>query len=90
MRGSDFIFDCVPLLYYKCHKINVKLGGSCINFNDQIKNEKAIINFIHKKYNKCFQYAITVQLNYEKHSERILKIKPFIDKFNLEGIDYPL
>ena len=24
MRGSDFIFDCVYLLYYKCHKINFK------------------------------------------------------------------
>ena len=22
MRGSDFIFDSVQLLYYKCHKIN--------------------------------------------------------------------
>ena len=31
MRGSDFIFDCVPLLYYKCHKINFKLGGSCVD-----------------------------------------------------------
>ena len=20
MRGNDFIFDCVYLLYYKCHK----------------------------------------------------------------------
>ena len=24
MKGSDFIFDCVHLLYYKCHKINLK------------------------------------------------------------------
>ena len=24
MRGSDFIFDCVYLLYNKCHKINFK------------------------------------------------------------------
>ena len=24
MRESDFIFDCVHLLYYKCHKINPK------------------------------------------------------------------
>ena len=23
-RGSDFIFDCVYLLYYKCHKISFK------------------------------------------------------------------
>ena len=22
MRGSDFIFNCVHLLYYKCHKVN--------------------------------------------------------------------
>ena len=20
MKGSDFVFDCVHLLYYKCHK----------------------------------------------------------------------
>ena len=24
MNGSDFIFDCVHLLYYRCHKINFK------------------------------------------------------------------
>ena len=22
IKGSDFIFNCVHLLYYKCHKIN--------------------------------------------------------------------
>ena len=27
IRGSDFIFDSVQLLYYKCHKINFKRGG---------------------------------------------------------------
>ena len=24
MGSSDFIFDCVHLLYYKCHKIHLK------------------------------------------------------------------
>ena len=24
MKGSDSLFDCVNLLYYKCHKINFK------------------------------------------------------------------
>ena len=28
MRGSDFIFDCVHLIHYKCHKTNVNRGGS--------------------------------------------------------------
>ena len=46
-KGNDFIFDCVHLVHYKCHKINNK---------------------------KC---------------QRITKIKPFIDKYNWEGINYP-
>ena len=31
MRGNDFIFDCVNLLYYKSHQINFKGGGLYIN-----------------------------------------------------------
>ena len=28
MKGSNFIFDSVQLLHYKCHKINFKRVGS--------------------------------------------------------------
>ena len=31
MRESDFIFDSVQLLYYKCHRISFKRSGS---YND--------------------------------------------------------
>ena len=62
MRGSDFTFDYVQLLYYKCHKINLNRGGSYIDSPDWIKNKKALINRINKKDNKCFQYAITVSV----------------------------
>ena len=27
MKGSDFTFDSVQLMYYKCHKVNFKHGG---------------------------------------------------------------
>ena len=27
MRGNDFIFDLVQLMYYKCHKVNFRRGG---------------------------------------------------------------
>ena len=40
MRGSGFIFDCVNLLYYKCHRINFKRGDFYIDFLDWIKKEK--------------------------------------------------
>ena len=43
-RGSDFIFDSVQLLYYECHKINFKRGGSYIDSPDRIKKKKATIN----------------------------------------------
>ena len=41
--------------------------------------------------NKCFQYAVTVVLNYEDietHSERITKIEPVINKYNWEEIHF--
>ena len=92
MRGSEFALDYVKLLYYKCHKIKLNRGGSYIDSRDWIKNKKATINPINKKVSKCFQYAITVGLNYEeigKHAERITKIKHFINKYNWEAINYP-
>ena len=38
MGGSDFIFDSVQLMYYKCH--NFKHGGSYIDSPDWIKRKK--------------------------------------------------
>ena len=34
MKGSDFVFDCVHLLYHKCHKRNPNHGGSHIDSPD--------------------------------------------------------
>ena len=54
MRGSDFVFDYVQLLYYKCHKINLNRGGSYTDSPVWVKNKKATINPINKKDNQCF------------------------------------
>ena len=79
-------------MYYKCYKINLNCVGSYIDYPDFIKSKKATINPINKKENKCFQYAVTVALHYVeigKHAERITKIKPFINKYSWEGINFP-
>ena len=50
------------------------------------------MNPINKKYSNCFQYAVTVALNYEeikRDPQKITKIKPFINKYNCEGINFP-
>ena len=63
VNGSGLIFDCGHLLYSKCHKINFKRVGSCMNFPHWIK--KATINLINKEDNTCFKYCVTVVLSHE-------------------------
>ena len=87
MKGRDFVFHCVHLLYYKCHEMNFKRGGSYMDFPDWIKNRELIKNPINKKDHKCFQYAVTVALNHEeikKYLQRTFKIKSFIKNYNWE------
>ena len=65
MRGSDFEFDGVNLLYYDFNKISLNRGGSCIESAKWIKDKKSTINPKNNDY-KCFQYAVTVALNHDK------------------------
>ena len=39
IKGSEFVFNYVHLLYYRCHKINPNGGGSYIDSPDWIKNK---------------------------------------------------
>ena len=90
MRGSDFIFDSVQHMYYKCHKVNFKRRGSYIDSPDWIEIKKATINSKNDDH-KCFQYTVTVALNYEEIKftlERASNIKSFLNKYIWEGINY--
>ena len=40
MKGSEFVFDYVNLLYYKYHKINSNRGESYIDYPDWIKKRQ--------------------------------------------------
>ena len=56
-----------------------------------MKKKKATINPKNAD-DKCFQFAVTVALNYEEiesHPERFSSIKSFINKYNCKGINYP-
>ena len=90
-NGSNFVFESVELLSYHIHKRNLKRGRSYIKSPEWISTKRATINPKNKD-NKCFQYSITVALNHqniENYQERISNIKPFIDQYNWEGIDFP-
>ena len=64
MRGSDFTYDSVDESYYNLNKISLSRVGSYKETPKWLKNKKATIN---SKSNddKCFQYALTIVLNYQ-------------------------
>ena len=91
MRRSEFVYDSVDVFYYNFNEVSLSRGGSYIDSPKWFRNKKATINPKNKD-DKCFQYALTVALNYEQikdHPERISKIKPFIDQYNSKEIDFP-
>ena len=90
-KGADFEFDGVNLLYYDFNKTSLNRGGSYIESAKLIKDKKSTINPKNNDY-KCFQDAVTVALNHDKinkHPQRVSKIKPFIDQYNWNDIDFP-
>ena len=58
MRGSEFIFDSVDLLYYNLQKTSLnRKGSSYIDSPKWLKNKKATINPKNND-NNCCQYAL--------------------------------
>ena len=89
MKGLEFEFDGVNLLYYDFNKRSLDRGVLYIETAKWIK-DKSTINPKNDDY-KCFQYAVTVALNHDKinkHPQRVSKIKPFIDQYNWNNIDF--
>ena len=91
MRGSEFVTNSIDLVYYHLQRISLnRKGPSHIDSPEWLKNKKATINPKNND-NNCFQYALTVALNYQntkKAPQRILKIQPFINRYNLKEIDF--
>ena len=80
VKGSEFIFDSLK-----------RTGSSYTNSPEWLKNKKATINPKNND-NNCFQYAIIAALNHKQiknYLEGISNLKPFIDKYNWKGINFP-
>ena len=91
MRGSEFNFNSVGRLYYHLQKISLIRGRSYIDSPEWLENKKATIKPKNNDVN-CFQYALTVALNYQnikKAAQRISKVKSFINQYNWKEMNFP-
>ena len=91
MKENDFVFDYVESLHYIFHKIDLKRSGSYIEAPDWIKSKKTTIN-VENDDDKCFQYSVTVALNYDKikkHHQRVNKVKKYVEQYDWNEINSP-
>ena len=92
MKESEFIFDSVNLFYYHLQKTSLDRTKSLyIDSPKWLKNKKATINTKNND-NNCFQYALTVALNYQnikKNPQRITNLKNFVDQHDWKEINFP-
>ena len=63
MKGRDFVRDSIGLLYYHFRK-SLERGRPYIDSSKWLKNKRATRN-PKTNHNNCFQYALTVTLNYQ-------------------------
>ena len=91
MKDSDFIFNGINYLYYDLNRITISKSGSYIESPKRLKDKKCVVNQKNND-NKCFQYAAILALNFNninRNPRRISKIKPFINNYKWNDINFP-
>ena len=87
-RGSGFVFKKIISSNVKQYKYNSQRASSYIPLQFKSSN---IINVQNTKDNKCFLWSILAKLYpTNNHKQRVSKYKPYEDKINMNGIDYPV
>ena len=72
--GSGFIFESVELMDYKLHNISLKRAKSYTESSEWLFfNKGATMNQKNKKDDKCFQYTLTLTLNYNEIKKKVGK-----------------
>ena len=90
-KQSGWVFDSVIFLEINIYKYRPLKGSSYIDLPDIIKNKKACLN-VKNTDQKCFLYSVILHDNPTirniDRGERVFK--SYIDKYNNDGIDYPM
>ena len=87
MRGSSFPFDHIDF-----HRVTLNRGSSYIKSPEWLLNKRVTINPKNVGDDSCFTYATIAVLNHhdvDNHPERISKLRPFIDNYNQNEIEFP-
>ncbi|XP_057308440.1 uncharacterized protein LOC130646281 [Hydractinia symbiolongicarpus] len=88
---SGFSIGRIQHLDVDFHKLKLTRGLSYIETQKWIATKKAIIN-PNNNDEECFRWALVAALHHEdiaKDPQRISKLRPYIDRYNWQGIEFP-
>ncbi|XP_057313251.1 uncharacterized protein LOC130654655 [Hydractinia symbiolongicarpus] len=74
------------------HKFRLTRGSSYIELPKWVASKKAVINPPVNEDEECFKWAVIAPLHHEeigKNPNRISQMKPYVDIYNWEGIEFP-
>ena len=87
-KGSGFVFKNIISSIIKQYEYKFQKASSYIPLQFRSSN---IINVKNEKDNKCFLWSILAKLYpANDHKQRVSNYKPYEDKINMNGIDYPV
>ena len=92
LDDSDYLFHRIVSLDVDIHEVDLTRGNSYIKLPEWIANKKAVINPKNERDDECFKWAVIASLHHEEidhHPERINKLKPFVSRYNWNGITFP-
>ena len=75
-------------MYYCFQKIDIRRAESYLKSPDWLVNEGTTINPRNENDNKCFQYAVTIALNYNKIKKIYLKETEKIKRSDIDFSSY--
>ena len=81
IKGSNFIFNCVNMLHYKCHKLNLKQGEPFIASLDWT-------NPINDDNKCCCKSCIKSWRNWEKNGREYQKVRLIMNNYSWKWINY--
>ena len=69
IKGSDFVFESVDLVYYKLHRVRLNRGGLYIKSPEWLLHKGATIDPKNEN-DECLQWSIISALNYNEITKK--------------------
>ena len=88
IKGSDFVFESVDLVYYKLHRVRLNRGGLYIKSPEWLLHKGATINPKNENDDECLRWSKISALDFSEITNE--EFKNILKKIKHEDKDFSL